>query len=244
MSLDFADPRRRLIVALDVDDPAEARRIADLVQPAAGFVKIGLQLFTIAGPELVRQLAGQGHGIFLDLKFHDIPNTVLSAAKAAAGMGVSLFTVHCLNGSRALVACRRELDAHCQANRLAAPEMVGVTVLTSLLPSDLSGCGIIGGPSREAEILAGGAYRAGLRTFVASAQEAALLKAAFPGIAVITPGIRPAEAARDDQARVDTPAGAIRAGADALVVGRPIVRASDPALAARQILDEIRAAAS
>ena len=244
MSLDFSDPRRRLIVALDVDSPAEALRLAGLVKPFAGFLKIGLQLFSAAGPDLVRQLAGQGHGIFLDLKYHDIPNTVLSAAKAAAGMGVSMFTVHCLNGSRALANCLQGLDDHCRNHGLQAPEMVGVTVLTSLLPSDLGGCGIIGNPAREAEILAGGAYRSGLRTFVASPREAGLLKDSFPGIAVITPGIRPAGAIHDDQARVDTPAGAIRAGADALVVGRPIVQAADPAEAARQVLDEIGMAAS
>ncbi|MBN2431456.1 MAG: orotidine-5'-phosphate decarboxylase [Acidobacteria bacterium] len=234
--------RDRLIVALDVDSAAAAGELVKLTASAVGVFKIGLQLFVKEGPDLVRWLVDQGVGVFLDLKLHDIPNTILAAARQIAGLGVRYFTVHCSNGQQALAACQAGLAEFCAEQGLTPPTMLGVTVLTSLSDVDLHGIGMLGDPRSQVELLAGQAYRAGLRGLVASAQEAAALRALFPDVFIVTPGIRPSGSGRDDQARIMTPAAAIHAGADALVIGRPVTRAGDPARAAAGILSEIEGA--
>jgi len=236
---DINSARKRLIVALDVDNRKEAMALVDKTESSVGVYKIGLQLFIKEGQEMVKELVDNGLGVFLDLKLHDIPNTIVAAAKQVARMGVSYFTVHCSNGCRALEACCRALDEFCEQKDLLKPTMLGVTVLTSMSDADLHGTGIISSTKSQVELLTGQAYMAGVRAFVASAREAVNLKKIFPDVFVVTPGIRPGGATKDDQSRVMTPYDAIKAGADALVVGRPITRADDPACAAAEILDEI-----
>ncbi len=231
--------RARFIVALDTDSAEEALRLVQQTGPHVGVYKIGLQLFVKEGPELVRRLVGDGHRVFLDLKLHDIPNTVLSAARQIADLNVSFFTVHCLNSRRALATLKEGLGAYCRERNLAEPVILGVTVLTSMSDADLHDIGCQYGTGGEVDLLVGQSYLAGLRAFVASAQEAAAIKKQFPDVFVVTPGIRPAGSATDDQSRVMTPASAITAGADALVIGRPVTRADDPATAAQRIREEI-----
>lgn len=240
--MQFTDARHRLIVAMDVDTEAEALALVEKTKEYTGYYKVGLQLYIQLGPDFVRRLKGMGAGIFLDLKLHDIPNTILSAAKGIAGLGVDMFTVHCLNGQRGLAACKSGLAEFCASQGLAEPLMLGVTVLTSMDGTDLQGVGIPFDPAREVDVLAGAAYAAGLRGFIASAREVSRLKQQFKDVVVITPGIRPAGAEAGDQSRVMTPASAIQAGADALVVGRPVTAAADPALAARLLMEEIQQA--
>jgi len=234
--------RDRFIVALDVDSAAAAETLVKQTAPSVGVYKIGLQLFVKEGPDLVRRLVEQGVGVFLDLKLHDIPNTILAAARQIAGLGVRYFTVHCSNGQQALTTCQGGLAEFCAEQGLTPPTMLGVTVLTSLSDVDLHGIGMLRDAPSQVELLAGQAYRAGLRGLVASAREAAALRALYPDVFLVTPGIRPAGSGQDDQARIMTPAAAIAAGADALVIGRPVIRAEDPARAAADILSEIEAA--
>jgi orotidine-5'-phosphate decarboxylase len=235
--------RGKCIVALDVDTADEARELVRLTSPFVGVYKVGLQLYMKEGSPLVEWLVDQGVQVFLDLKLHDIPNTILAAARQIARLKVAYFTVHCANGERALTHCRHGLDQFCAEENLTRPTMLGVTVLTSMSETDLRGIGVTGNDvASQVGTLAEQAYAAGLRAFIASAREAADLKRAFPGVMVITPGIRPAGSSVGDQARVMTPAQAIRSGADALVIGRPVTRASNPSDAARNILSEIRAA--
>lgn len=231
--------KKRLIVALDVDTGAEALELVARTKDFAGGYKIGLQLFIREGPALVKKLVAGRNGVFLDLKLHDIPNTIEAASRAMAAMGVSMFTVHCLNGRQALTRCREGLLEFCAKEGLTEPMILAVTVLTSLTDAEIHGLGIPYNTSLAVEVLAGQAHAAGVRGFVASAREARQLKQLFPDIFLVTPGIRPGGAAADDQARTMTPAEAILAGADALVVGRPIVRSPDPAKAAKAILREI-----
>ncbi len=236
------DARDRLIVALDVDSAAEALAIVKKTAPHVGCYKVGLQLFVQEGPALVRELVSSGRKVFLDLKLHDIPNTVLSASRRVAELGVSLFTVHCLNGRRSLAQCLQGLQEHCARKSIEVPAMVGVTILTSMTDADLHGTGLVLSVEKAVENLVGQSYRAGLRHFVASAREAKLIKQSFPDAYLITPGIRPAGSPAEDQSRAMTPGEAIPAGADALVVGRPILRAPDPAAAARMVVEEIEEA--
>jgi orotidine-5'-phosphate decarboxylase len=231
--------RDRFIVALDVDSADEALALVKRTSPFVGVYKVGLQLFVKEGPDMIRHLVSEGAGVFLDLKLHDIPNTILAAARQIAGLGVHYFTVHCGNGQRALTTCQTGLAEFCEEAGLKPPVMLGVTVLTSLSDADLHGIGMYRETGAQVELLAGQAYQAGLRGFVASAREAGALKGLFPDVFIVTPGIRPAGSGLDDQARVMTPAAAIRAGADALVIGRPVTRAEDPARAAESILSEI-----
>jgi orotidine-5'-phosphate decarboxylase len=239
-SRDFAalEPQERLIVALDFPTGTEARRMAAALGETAGWLKIGKQLFTAEGPAVVRELAQAGHNIFLDLKYHDISATVAGAVKAAAALGVGIITVHASGGSkmmRAAVQAARESEA--------PPMIVAVTVLTSHSDTELQETGVAGRVLDHALRLAALARTAGCDGVVASAQEAAEIKRELgTGFAVITPGVRPAGAAHHDQARVVTPAEAIRAGATHVVIGRPITGAADPAKAAKQLVEEIRTA--
>jgi orotidine-5'-phosphate decarboxylase len=233
-------PRDRLIVALDVPGASQARQIVQTLGEAATTYKIGKQLFTVEGPQVVRDLVSSGRKVFLDLKFHDIPNTVAEAVKAAAELGVSMLNVHASGGSKMLKAA-------VEAARQSAtqPLVLAVTVLTSLSDSDLQELGISSNVTTQVLRMGALARAAGCGGLVASAQEARELRQELgEGFAIVTPGIRPAGSAFGDQARVETPKDAIAAGATYLVVGRPILDAPDPAKATEEIVREIQSAAS
>ncbi len=228
----------RLIVALDVPGATQARQVVQAIGDAATTYKIGKQLFTAEGPQVVRDLVSSGRKVFLDLKYHDIPNTVAAAVRSAGELGVSMLTVHASGGSTMLRAAV-EAASQCPAK----PMVLGVTLLTSLSDSDLEEVGIAGNVLNGVLRLGALARAAGCGGLVASAHEAReLRKALGEDFAIVTPGVRPAGAAAGDQARVVTPKDAIRAGATYLVVGRPILEAPDPAKAAQEIQDEIEEA--
>ncbi len=227
-------PRDRLIVALDLPS-AEARQVVQTLGEAISTYKIGKQLFTAEGPGIVRDLVASGRKVFLDLKFHDIPNTVGAAVRSAGELGVSMLTVHASGGSKMLKAA---VEAAGQS--ASRPMILAVTVLTSLADADLQEIGISGNVLSQVLRLGALARSAGCSGLVASAHEARELRRKLgDGFEIVTPGVRPAGAAVGDQARVLTPAEAIQAGATRLVVGRPITEASNPADAAQQILAEI-----
>jgi len=222
-------------VALDVPGATQARQVVQTLGGAATTYKIGKQLFTAEGPQVVRDLVSSGRKVFLDLKFHDIPNTVAAAVRAAAELGVSMMTVHASGGSKML---RAAVDAAAQSQ--SKPIILAVTVLTSLSDSDLQELGIADSVPTQVLRLGALARAAGCGGLVASAQEAeALRRDLGEGFAIVTPGIRPAGSAAGDQARIVTPSDAIAAGATYLVVGRPILDAPDPVKAAKQIVQEI-----
>jgi len=233
--------REKLIVALDLPNGNAATRMAEKLQGHAGMFKVGSELFTAEGPVTVRYLVTAGQKVFLDLKFHDIPNTVRAAAREAAELGVSMVNVHASGGLKMM-------DAALEGARLvgagtgngARTRVLAVTILTSLESQDLQELGILGTPVEAVTRLARLAQRAGLDGVVASPREiTAIRQACGSGFLIVTPGIRPASAATDDQARIATPASAIAAGADYLVVGRPITGAPDPAAAADAIVAEM-----
>jgi orotidine-5'-phosphate decarboxylase len=229
------DPRQRLIVALDVSTAAVARKIVAAVGDSARTYKVGMQLYTAAGPSMVRELVDAGHRVFLDLKYHDIPNTVAAAVREAAHLGVSMLTVHASGGGKML-------QAAVDAAQATEPDLLvlAVTVLTSLDDAELGKIGVRGGVQDQVLRLAALALANGCKGVVASAQEAAALREELGrDFAIVTPGVRPAGSGHDDQMRVVTPAEAISAGASHIVVGRPITAASDPAAEARAILAQI-----
>lgn len=230
--------RERLIVALDVPTAEKARALAGRLGESVLFYKVGKELFTAAGPAIVSELIGGGKRVFLDLKFHDIPNTVAAAVRSAAALGVSMLTVHASGGSKMLRAA-----AEAAAAFAAKPTVLAVTVLTSMGEADLQEIGVAGGVEQQVLRLAAMALRAGCGGLVASAQEAARLRRELGAeFTLVTPGIRPAGGKAGDQQRVVTPEDAIRAGAGYLVVGRPITQAEDPAAAARAIARQIELA--
>jgi orotidine-5'-phosphate decarboxylase len=225
----------RLIVALDVPSATQARQLVQSIGESASTFKIGKQLFTAEGPELVRDLVASGKKVFLDLKYHDIPNTVAAAVRSAAELRVSMLTVHASGGSKMLKAA-----AEAAAQSPAKPTVLAVTVLTSLSDADLQEIGVAGTVLSQVLRLGALARSAGCEGLVASAKEAAELRRELgEGFAIVTPGVRPAGLAAGDQARVVTPADAITAGATHLVVGRPIIEAADPARAAADIVAEM-----
>jgi orotidine-5'-phosphate decarboxylase len=229
----------RVIVALDFSDGDQARQFVDRLEPGSCRLKIGKELFTREGPELVRYLASSGHEIFLDLKFHDIPNTVAGACRAAAALGIWMLNVHASGGSKMMSAARSALD-ELGAHR---PLLIGVTVLTSMADQDLKELGVSADPAEQVLRLATLAKSSGLDGVVCSAQEATLLRAELgSGFKLVTPGIRPEGTAMDDQSRVLTPGEAIRSGSDYLVVGRPITRAKDPLAVLERMNQDVRAA--
>jgi orotidine-5'-phosphate decarboxylase len=233
-----ASPKDHLIVALDVPTAVEAQEIIYELGDSVLFYKVGLQLFTAEGPTIVSELVNSGRKIFLDLKLHDIPNTVAGAVKAAAELGVHMLTVHAAGGSRML----REavLAASGGAHE---PIILGVTVLTSFSQSDLKESGVETEMSRQVLHLAKLAKSTGCGGVVTSPSEAGTLRDALGSeMSIVTPGIRPAGSEAGDQARIATPTAAIRAGASHLVIGRPILAASNRNYAAAAILDEIGAA--
>jgi orotidine-5'-phosphate decarboxylase len=232
----------RILVALDTPEAGRARSQARLLAGHVGGFKVGIELFTSHGLALVRELGELGHAVFLDLKFHDIPNSVAGAAAAAARAGVSMFTLHALGGSEMI---RRAAAAAAEAAHAAgkrAPCVLAVTVLTSHDDATLERLGLEGPCSRAVLRLVALAREAGAGGIVCSPLEVAAVRAAFPAGLLVVPGIRPAGAAArdDDQSRVATPAEAVRLGADRLVVGRPITEAGDPLAAASAIAEEIR----
>jgi orotidine-5'-phosphate decarboxylase len=242
-----AHPRSSLIVALDFDSLKTALSFAKQVSDLVGMFKIGSQLFTSAGPEAVRQVSQLGTDIFLDLKFHDIPNTVAGAVLAAAALpGVQLVNVHALGGTQMMQAAAQAVSAGVPmgADRT---RLLAVTILTSMDQKSMRDVGI-GGPAQSRVVkLAKLAQAAGVDGVVASVREAkAIRKACGREFLIVTPGVRPkdakAESKKDDQARTATPFEAIKAGSDYIVVGRPILTAADPRAAAQQIVDEIAAA--
>lgn len=224
-----------IIVALDFPTHDAALAMAARLNPAQCRVKVGKELFTRCGPAVVEALQAKGFEVFLDLKFHDIPNTTAMAVKAAAELGVWMVNVHCSGGLKMMAACREELEKRTGMN----PLLIGVTVLTSMEQADLAGIGLDLAPQEQVLRLAGLAAQAELDGLVCSAQEAVELKSNFPQLSLVTPGIRPAGSAANDQKRILTPAQAIQAGADYLVVGRPITQAADPALMVEQILQSL-----
>ena len=227
-----------IIVALDVARPEQALALAAQVAPAVGAFKIGKELFVSAGPDIVRKIRATGAAVFLDLKFHDIPNTVAKAVEAAVQLDVQMLTIHASGGATMMRAAE---DAAQQAARAAgrpAPLVLGVTVLTSLDARDLAEVGITGDVTGQVERLAALASRAGLRGLVCSPLEIAALRKLLPAaMQLVTPGIRPAEGGKpDDQKRTLTPREALAAGASWLVIGRPIYAAENPRAAAEKIL--------
>jgi orotidine-5'-phosphate decarboxylase len=225
--------RERLIVALDVPDEALAMVLVDALAGEVGMFKVGSQLFTAAGPGIVRSIVARGEHVFLDLKFHDIPNTVAGAVGSAAQLGVSLLTVHGLGGKAMLEAAAGALPA-------MGMRLLAITVLTSHDEASLREVGVVRPLAEEVRELARLARTAGIDGVVASPHEVALLREACgKDLLIVTPGIRPAGARAGDQARAATPAMALAAGATYLVVGRPITEAKDPAAAARAIVREM-----
>jgi orotidine 5''-phosphate decarboxylase, subfamily 1 len=221
--------RDRLIVALDRSSREEILRLADQLQDEVGLFKIGLQAFLRNGPSIVEELSARGAKIFLDLKIHDIPNTASEAVKACASMGVAMTTVHAAGGAEMMRACTHETML-----------VLGVTVLTSLDAAALAETGVGGRPLDQVARLAALAQHSGLRGVVASPQEIALLRERCGReLIIVTPGIRPAGAPADDQLRTKTPAAAVAAGADYIVVGRPITDASDPRGAALALIESL-----
>jgi orotidine-5'-phosphate decarboxylase len=228
------DPRQRLIVALDVSTAAAAQKIVAAVGDSALTYKVGLQLYTAEGPRVVRDLVASGRRVFLDLKYHDIPNTAAAAVAEAAKLGVSMLTVHAGGGKKMLRAAVEAVGANPDLTVLA------VTVLTSLGSADLQQMGLGDSVQENVLRLAGIAIDSGCHGLVASAREASALRARFgAAIAIVTPGVRPRGSGVGDQVRVVTPDEAIAAGASHIVVGRPITEAPDPAAAARAILEQI-----
>jgi len=231
----MTESRHRLIIALDASSAAAARKIVAAVGDAGVFYKIGMQLYTAEGPALVRELVQSGRRVFLDLKYHDIPNTVGAAVQEAAQLGVSMLTVHASGGGRMLRAAVEAAGASSQV-----PLVLGVTVLTSLEDGDLNMMGVRGNVVDQVLRLAALALSNGCGGVVASAHEASALREDLgQDFALVTPGVRPVGSGRGDQARVVTPKEAIAAGASHIVVGRPITEAADPAAETRAILGEI-----
>lgn len=233
-----ADPRERLIIALDVPSASAARKIVADVGDAALLYKVGMQLYTAEGPGVVRDLVSSGRRVFLDLKYHDIPNTVSAAVREAAGLGVSMLTVHASGGGKMLRAAS-------EAARAANPSLLvlAVTVLTSMDEADVEEVGVRGSLPDQVVRLASLALANGCGGMVTSPLEAAMLRQRLgPDFAIVTPGVRPAGSQAGDQARFATPAEALTAGATHIVVGRPITAAANPAAAAREIIGQMAGA--
>jgi len=228
----MTDPK--IIVALDFPQAASALALAHKLDATQCRLKVGKELFTSAGPQLVEQLQRLGFEVFLDLKFHDIPNTTAQACKAAAALGVWMVNVHALGGRRMMESAREALQKFDHR-----PKLIAVTVLTSMAQEDLHDIGINSSPAHMVTLLAGLVHASGLDGVVCSAQEAAMLRRQYGmGFSLVTPGIRPANAAANDQSRIMTPRAALEAGSSYLVIGRPITQAPDPLLALQEIIQE------
>lgn len=226
----------KIIVALDFPSDQPALALVDQLDPAKCRLKVGKELFTRSGPALVRDLQSRGFDVFLDLKFHDIPNTTSAAVAAAADLGVWMVNVHASGGEKMMTACRDRLESFGKDR----PLLIAVTVLTSMGPEDLAGIGITDSPEAQVSRLATLTRNCGLDGVVCSAQEAPALKAEQgKDFKLVTPGIRPLSADKGDQQRIMTPTDAIKAGSDYLVIGRPITQAADPLAALEAIHSEV-----
>ena len=240
-------PKDRLIVALDVPGATEALNLVSLLRESVGMFKVGSQLFTSAGPELVRKIVEAGNRVFLDLKFHDIPHQVAAATRAAAELGVTMLTIHAAGGLEMMSRAAEAASEVAERKNKPKTKIVGVTVLTSVDSSVLTQIGMVSNPIDSVTRLASLAASADLDGVVASPQEAAAVRSSIrrPGFLIVTPGIRPSTGSgqfTDDQKRVATPASAVSAGADYLVVGRPITGAKDVVIAAQVIINQIEEA--
>jgi orotidine-5'-phosphate decarboxylase len=231
----------KLIVALDVDNAQKALDLVSALRGVAGMFKIGMQLFTAAGPALVREIISSGERVFLDLKYHDIPNTVARAGLEATRLGVSIFNLHAAGGSEMMRRTAESVSECAAAEGLARPLVIAVTILTSANEVAVAEVGFASAPAELVPRLALLAEASGMDGVVASPLEVGIVRSVVkrPDFVVVTPGVRPAGAALFDQKRVTTPRDAIVAGADYVVVGRPILDAPDPAQAAQQILHEL-----
>jgi len=229
------EARKRLIVALDVPCAQAAGDLVGRLEGACQWFKVGLELFTAAGPAIVEQLAAGGHSVFLDLKFHDIPNTVARAVRSAAGLGAKLLTIHAAGGPAMLAAATGALEGIADG-----PQLVAVTVPTHMDGAQLRATGIARLLAKQTELLTKMGMKCGIRGFVCSPLEVSTLREIVgPEGVLVVPGIRPAGTEVEDQRRVATPAEALAAGANYLVVGRPITQAAEPAKAARAIVEEM-----
>jgi len=227
----------KIIVALDYPDARPALEFVGRIDPDQCRLKVGKELFTRAGPQFVAGLVTRGFDVFLDLKFHDIPNTVASACHAAAELGVWMINVHALGGERMLLAAREGM-----ARAASTPLLIAVTILTSMDEHDLAGIGLSGTPAENVMRLATLAAACGLDGVVCSSRETALLRERLgSGFLLVTPGIRPAGSASDDQRRVMTPVDAINSGSSYLVIGRPVTQADDPVSVLRTLNSELSA---
>lgn len=231
----------KLIIALDVESPSKALDLVNQLRSVAGMFKVGSQLFTSAGPQIVRDIIALDSKVFLDLKFHDIPHQVAGAARAAAELGVSLFTLHASGGSEMM---HRAVDSVNEVSEKTGfrSAVLAISVLTSIDATILSQIGVTSSPAESVLRLVRLAEAAGVDGVVASPQEIETIRRAIsnPEFLVVTPGIRPSENQREDQKRVATPAAAIAAGASYIVVGRPITSAPDPLKAAAAIIAEMQ----
>jgi orotidine-5'-phosphate decarboxylase len=225
----------RLIVALDVPGAAPALALADRLRGLCRWFKVGLELYIAEGPSIVQELRRRDFSVFLDLKLHDIPNTVAGAVRSVAALGAEFLTIHAAGGPAMLEAAAEAADSVPNP-----PQLLAVTVLTSMDQLQLAAIGIDHAPENQVLLLADTASSAGIDGFVASAEEVALLRRRFPAATLVIPGIRPAGSATADQKRIATPAAALAAGASYLVIGRPITQAADPPAAAQSILDEMQ----
>ncbi|HEX9880311.1 MAG TPA: orotidine-5'-phosphate decarboxylase [Candidatus Binatia bacterium] len=235
--------KQKLIVALDVNDLEPVKRLVGSLSDHVGMFKIGKQLFIHAGPSVVKFIQEGGGEVFLDLKFHDIPNTVSKAAVEATRLGVKMFNLHASGGLDMMCQTVEAVQEICNKEKLRRPILLGVTVLTSLAQEDLARVGITAKVADQVVRLATLCQKAGMDGVVASPREVGLIRSSCgPGFTIVCPGIRPQGKDQGDQKRVMTPGEAIRAGADYIVVGRPILEAKDPPLAAREVVSEMEAA--
>lgn len=234
------EPRDRLIVALDVDTQEKALALVDKLKGEVRFFKIGFELFSSCGPSIVKEIAKKGVRIFLDLKFHDIPNTVSKAAVSATRLGVYMFNVHSLGGYEMMKKTAAAVKAEAEALNIERPRILAVTVLTSMDENELKKVGINDNMNSEVLRLASLAKSAGLDGVVASPSEARIIRESLGrDFLIVTPGVRPSWAQAGDQKRVATPQEAVENGADYIVAGRPVTEAKDPAAAAKKIREAI-----
>ncbi|MCP4649501.1 MAG: orotidine-5'-phosphate decarboxylase [PVC group bacterium] len=234
-----------LIVALDTESLDEARSIVDKLSGVVRFFKIGSQLFTAAGPIAVEMVRNNKAEVFLDLKFHDIPNTVANAAISSIRLGISMFNVHAMGGKAMLIKTMEAVNAECEQSGVKKPIVLGVTVLTSMDRQQLNSIGVARSVKNQVGFLAKLCQKSGLDGVVCSGKEIKLLRRITnKDFILVVPGVRPKDSLLNDQKRVITPTDAVRLGADFIVVGRPIVANKDPSQAAKAILQEIQAAAS
>lgn len=229
------NPGPRIVIALDYAEPQSALALVERLEPSRCRLKVGKELFTRGGPQLVEVLRRKGFEIFLDLKFHDIPNTVAGACAAAADLGVWMVNVHALGGRRMMMAAREAVEKAAQR-----PLLIAVTILTSMDEPDLLEVGLVGTPADNVARLAALAQQSGMDGVVCSPREVSMLRSrAGAAFCLVTPGIRPAWSATGDQTRITTPAEAIRLGSDYLVIGRPITAADEPMKALQTIEEEL-----